>query len=118
MITEPTPTEIILHKKSRTLEVKFDSGECFLFSCEYLRVHSPSAEVQGHGIGNQKLVLDKTQVNILAIDPVGNYAIKPTFSDGHQSGIFSWKTLYNLGIHQTSNWNLYLEKVKYAKGNT
>lgn len=112
MITDHTPTEIILHKKSRTLEVVFDTGERFIFSCEYLRVLSPSAEVRGHGVGNEKLVLDKEHVNILAIEPVGQYAIKPVFSDGHQSGIYSWKTLYELGVNQEENWQKYLAKVK------
>jgi DUF971 family protein len=106
------PTDIILHKKSRTLEVVFDNGERFVLPCEYLRVFSPSAEVRGHGIGNEKLVLHKEQVNILAIEPVGNYAIKPIFSDGHSSGIYSWKTLYELGKNHSQNWQRYQEKIK------
>lgn len=112
---DPTPTEFILHKRSRTLEVIFDSGERFVLPCEYLRVFSPSAEVRGHGIGNEKLVTGKDQVNILSIEPVGNYAIKPIFSDGHQSGIYSWKTLYDLGQQQETNWQNYLERVRNAK---
>lgn len=104
------PIDIILHKKSKILEVIYDNYERFLFPCEYLRVFSPSAEVQGHGVGNGKLVLGKEHVTILSIEPVGNYAIKPLFSDGHQSGIYSWKTLYELGIHQTENWKGYLIK--------
>jgi DUF971 family protein len=112
MMDEHVPTKIILHKKSRTLEVVFQSGECFILPCEYLRVHSPSAEVRGHSVGNEKLVVGKEHVNILAIEPVGQYAIKPIFSDGHQSGIYSWKTLYELGVKQEDNWRIYLDKVK------
>lgn len=104
------PSEIILHKKSRTLEVKFDT-ESFVLPCEYLRVFSPSAEVRGHGVGNETWLTGKEHVNILAIEPVGQYAIKLIFSDGHASGIYSWKTLYELGIHQQKNWQIYLEKV-------
>lgn len=115
---EPTPTEIILHKRSRTLEVIFDTGEKFILPCEYLRVFSPSAEVRGHGVGNEKLVTGKEQVNILSIEPVGHYAIKPIFSDGHQSGIYSWKTLYELGCHYLENWNRYLERIDYANKNS
>jgi DUF971 family protein len=110
-----TPTEIILHKRSRTLEVVFDNGERFVLPCEYLRVFSPSAEVRGHGIGNEKLVTGKEHVNILTIEPVGHYAIKPIFSDGHQSGIYSWDTLHELGIHYQKNWQHYLERVAHAK---
>jgi DUF971 family protein len=106
------PTQLTLHKKSRTLEVEFDNGERFVLPCEYLRVFSPSAEVQGHGVGNAKIVLGKEHVNILAIEPVGNYAVKLIFSDGHRSGIYSWATLYSLGINQQSNWQAYLEKCK------
>lgn len=113
MITEDSiPSKIILHKISRTLEINYAGGEKYILPCEYLRVFSPSAEVRGHGIGNEKLVLGKDQVNILKIEPVGLYAIKPTFSDGHASGIFSWKTLYELAINQEKNWQAYLEKVK------
>lgn len=107
MSTDPIPTEIILHKKSRTLEVRFNTGERFNFPCEYLRVFSPSAEVRGHGLGNEKVVVGKEQVNILAIEPVGHYAIKPIFSDGHQTGIYSWSTLYELGVNQEENWRSY-----------
>lgn len=112
MTMDHVPIEIILHKKSKTLEVIFDTGETFVFPCEYLRVFSPSAEVRGHGVGNEKLVTNKEHVNILAIEPVGQYAIKPIFSDGHQTGIFSWKTLYELGINQKENWQTYLARCK------
>ncbi len=107
-----TPAQIILHKLSKTLEVVFDNGERFHFPCEYLRVFSPSAEVRGHGVGQEKLVLGKQSVNIVAIEPVGNYAIKPIFDDGHSSGIFSWKTLYELGVNRERNWLAYLERVR------
>ncbi|MGH8189814.1 MAG: gamma-butyrobetaine hydroxylase-like domain-containing protein [Rhodanobacteraceae bacterium] len=105
----PKPTDITLHKKSRTLEVSFDSGERFVMPCEYLRVHSPSAEVQGHGPGERVLVAGKRDVGIDAIEPVGNYAVLLRFSDGHATGIFSWETLYDLGINQDSNWKSYLD---------
>lgn len=98
------PTEIILHKKSRTLEVLFNNNQRFVFPCEYLRVFSPSAEGYGHAVDNEKFFLGKEQVNILSIEPVGNYAIKPLFSDGHRSGIYSWKMLYELGVCQKENW--------------
>src|SRR5262245_49517939 len=106
----PVVNQIILHKRSRTLEVIFDTVEKFVFPCEYLRVFSSSAEVRGHGVGNAKRVVGKQDVNILAIEPVGNYAIKPIFSDGHNSGIYSWSTLYELGVNQKKNWQEYLEK--------
>jgi DUF971 family protein len=105
-------TEIVIHKQSRTLEVTFQTGERFVLPFEYLRVFSPSAEVRGHGMSEMKLVLNKQNVNILAIEPVGNYGIKPIFDDGHNSGIFSWNTLYELGVNQQSNWQMYLERVK------
>jgi DUF971 family protein len=108
----PKPTDITLHKKSRTLEVAFDSGERFVMPCEYLRVHSPSAEVQGHGPGERVLVAGKRDVNISAIEPVGNYAVLLRFSDGHATGIFSWETLYDLGINQETNWQSYLDALE------
>jgi DUF971 family protein len=109
---EKTITQIILHKTARTLEVIFASGEQFVLPFEYLRVFSPSAEVRGHGYGQEKLVLDKSNINITKIEPVGNYAIKPFFDDGHSSGIFSWATLYDLGLRQQQNWESYLNRVK------
>ena len=108
------PTEINLNRRTRTLTVSFDNGSSFDMSCEYLRVHSPSAEVQGHGIGQEVLQVDKELVNIDAIEPVGNYAIKPKFDDGHDSGIFSWDTLYTLGINQEQNWQRYLDRLREA----
>ena len=104
----PLPTQLILHKKSRTLEVLFSTGEQFILSCEYLRVFSPSAEVRGHGVGNQVWVMGKENVNILAIEPIGNYAVKLIFSDGHRTGLYSWATLYSLGVNQKENWATYL----------
>ena len=112
MSAVPKPTDIILHKKSRTLEVAFDSGERFAMPCEYLRVHSPSAEVQGHGPGERVLVAGKRDVDISAIEPVGNYAVLLRFSDGHATGIFSWETLYDLGINQETNWRSYLDALE------
>ena len=108
----PVPTKIILHKKSRSLEIEFSPSEIFNLPCEYLRVFSPSAEVRGHGVGNEKLVTGKENVNILTIEPVGQYAIKPIFSDGHRSGIYSWNLLYDLGVHQEENWAAYLKRCR------
>lgn len=108
------PTEIKLHQKSRSLEVKFSDGSHFDLPCELLRVYSPSAEVQGHGPGQETLQIGKEEVTIEGIEPVGTYAIKPMFSDGHNSGIFSWDTLYKLGSEQESLWNEYLERLKEA----
>ena len=113
-MSEYLPTEINLNQKTRTLKVSFSSGEVFEMSCEYLRVHSPSAEVQGHGPGQEVLQLDKQYVNIETIEQVGNYAIKPKFDDGHDSGIFSWETLYVLGKNQAENWSNYLSRLEQA----
>lgn len=107
-----TPTEINLNRKERMLTVSFDNGEAFAMSCEYLRVHSPSAEVQGHGPGQGVLQIGKEAVNIQQIEPVGNYAIKPVFDDGHESGIYSWDTLYTLGKNQAQNWRDYLAQLQ------
>ena len=93
------------------LEVEFINGECFFLSCEYLRVFSPSAEVRGHGTGNEILVLNKEHVNILSIEPVGNYAVRLVFSDGHRTGLYSWPILYSLGKNQQQNWQDYLARV-------
>ena len=108
------PKQLTLHKKSRTLEIEFANGERFILPCEYLRVFSPSAEVRGHGFGNEKLVIGKENVNILAIEPVGNYAVKLIFSDGHRTGIYSFTTLYTLGMNQQKNWQDYLEKIAHG----
>ncbi len=108
------PTDIKLHQKSKILEISFDSGETFKLSCEYLRVYSPSAEVVGHGPGQEVLQLNKQNVNIDAITPVGNYAIKLHFTDGHDSGLYSWQHLYDLGINQHDYWQDYLQRLKAA----
>lgn len=99
----PIPTRITLHKLSRTLELEFDTGERFFLPCAYLRAFSTSAEMR-HGAPLTKAEIIKRQVNILAIEPVGHYAIKPVFSDGHRTGIYSWHTLYELGKNLAKNW--------------
>jgi DUF971 family protein len=104
-----TPTRITLHRASHALEVAFDDGATFRMPAEYLRVHSPSAEVQGHGRGQSVLVPGKATVNIDAVEPVGNYAVLLRFDDGHASGLFSWETLYTLGRDQARNWQAYLD---------
>ena len=112
-MSKRVPKEINLNRRTRILTVAFED-ESFDFSCEYLRVHSPSAEVKGHGPGQEVLQVGKENVNIDAIEPVGNYAIKPVFSDGHDSGIFSWDTLYHLGVEMEQNWQIYLERLAEA----
>ena len=109
-----TPTEIQLHQKSRILEIAFDDGERFELSCEYLRVYSPSAEVMGHGPGQEVLQIGKEDVNITAIEPVGNYAIKLVFDDNHDSGLYSWEHLYNRGKNQQQKWKDYLDRLEAA----
>jgi DUF971 family protein len=108
------PTEINLHQKSRVLELKFDDGSHFELSYEFLRVHSPSAEVQGHGPGQGVLQLAKEGVMITRVDPVGSYAIQPHFDDGHDTGIYSWDTLYDLGKNRDKYWQEYLQKLEAA----
>ncbi|MFV1993728.1 MAG: gamma-butyrobetaine hydroxylase-like domain-containing protein, partial [Acidiferrobacterales bacterium] len=98
------PTDIKLHKKSRILEISFEDGSAFQLPCEYLRVHSPSAEVQGHGPGQEVLQLGKENVNIVNIEPVGHYAVVLEFDDEHNTGIYSWEKLYELGINQEKYW--------------
>ena len=114
MTDTPKPTEISLHKKSRILEITYEDGEHFELSCEFLRVHSPSAEVQGHGPGQGVLQLGKEDVVINRIDPVGSYAIQPAFDDGHDTGIYSWETLYDLGKNKDKYWQEYLDKLEAA----
>ena len=114
MTDTPKPTEISLHKKSRMLEITFADGEHFEFSCEFLRVHSPSAEVQGHGPGQGVLQLGKENVVINKIEPVGSYAIQPSFDDGHDTGIYSWETLYDLGKNKDRYWQEYMDKLEAA----
>ncbi len=108
------PTKIELHQKSRILEIEFDDGQRFELTCEYLRTHSPSAEVQGHGPGQEVLQVGKEDVNITEINPVGNYAVQLVFDDNHNSGIFSWDHLHNLGTNKEANWSRYLERLKAA----
>jgi DUF971 family protein len=110
----PTPTEIKLHQKSRVLEISFADGRRFEIPYELLRVYSPSAEVRGHGPGQEILQTGKKNVEITAVEPVGSYAIQPTFSDGHNSGIYSWEYLYDLGHRREQLWAQYLSKLKTA----
>ena len=114
MANPPRPSAITLHRASHVLEVGFDTGETFRLPCEYLRTHSPSAEVQGHGPGQRVLVAGKRHVNIDAIDPVGHYAVLLRFDDGHQTGIFSWSVLHELGRNFETNWAAYLAALEQA----
>lgn len=114
MTEHPNPTEITLHQESRLLEIKFDNQtECSL-SCEFLRVYSPSAEVQGHSPSQAVLQIGKEKVNITNIEPIGNYAIKITFSDGHDTGLYSWDYLYRLAKNYEQLWIEYLGKLDAA----
>ncbi|OGI41915.1 MAG: 1-(5-phosphoribosyl)-5-((5-phosphoribosylamino)methylideneamino)imidazole-4-carboxamide isomerase [Candidatus Muproteobacteria bacterium RBG_16_64_11] len=108
------PTDIKLHQKSRVLEVAFDDGSHFNLPCEYLRVYSPSAEVRGHGPGQEVLQVGKENVNITAIEPVGSYAVCLHFDDGHNTGIYSWDWLHHLGVEQEQLWNEYLTRLAQA----
>lgn len=110
----PIPTEIKLHQKSRLLEIAFDDGSRFTLPCEYLRVFSPSAEVRGHGPGQEVLQVGKRDVEIKEIEPVGNYAVKLVFSDGHDTGLYSWEYLHELGEKQESSWKSYLARLEAA----
>jgi len=110
----PAPTEIKLHQRSRAMEVAFADGQVFRFPYEFLRVLSPSAEVRGHGPGQEVLQTGKREVDIVALDPVGSYAVQPRFSDGHATGIYSWEYLYYLGQNQERLWEEYLEKLAQA----
>jgi DUF971 family protein len=111
----PRPTEIKLHQKSRELEIHFNDGRDFRLSCEFLRVHSPSAEVRGHGPGQEVLQVGKKNVEITAIDPVGSYAVKLVFSDGHDTGLYSWDFLHDLGVNRDNYWRTYLKRLEAAK---
>ena len=110
----PVPTEIKLHQQSKVMEITFSDGAHFKLPYEYLRVYSPSAEVRGHGPGQETLQTGKRNVDIGAIDAVGNYAVKPVFSDGHDTGIYSWDLLYDLGINHESYWQAYLARLQAA----
>ena len=108
---EPHPTEIKLRKQSRLLEVAFDDGRRFELPFEYLRVYSPSAEVRGHGPGQETLQIGKHEVGIRSVDPVGNYAVRLVFDDGHDSGLYTWGYLYELGATRAEKWPQYLARL-------
>jgi DUF971 family protein len=110
----PPPTEIKLHQKSRVLEISFADGTTFRLPCEFLRVYSPSAEVRGHGPGQEVLQTGKKNVEISRIEPVGQYAVQLHFSDGHSTGIYSWDLLYDYGMRQDEMWRLYLKRMEEA----
>jgi DUF971 family protein len=110
----PAPTAIKLHQQSRVLEIAFANGREFRLPYEFLRVYSPSAEVRGHGPGQEVLQVGKRDVTIKEVEPVGHYAIRPTFSDGHDTGIYSWDYLYELGEQQDEMWRRYLERMEEA----
>jgi len=110
----PTPQSITLHARSRVLEVGFSDGASFRIPFELMRIYSPSAEVQGHGPGQEVLQTGKREVEIADLQPVGNYAVQPTFSDGHSSGIYSWDLLYELGAKQETLWAEYERRLAEA----
>jgi len=109
--TTPPPTEIKLHQKSRVLEIAFADGKRFSLPCEFLRVFSPSAEVRGHGPGQEVLQAGKKDVAITRIEPVGTYAVQLYFSDGHDTGIYSWDLFYDYGLHYDEMWRHYLKRL-------
>jgi len=108
------PREICLHSETRVLEIHFEDGAHFELPCEYLRVFSPSADVRGHGVGREVLQQGKRMVNISAIEPVGLYAVKLVFDDGHNTGLYDWNYLYELGRMQQENWQAYLDRLQEA----
>jgi len=110
----PPPTEIKLHQKSRKMELLFPDGSRFELSYELLRVYSPSAEVRGHGPGQEVLQVGKCDVDLLSLEPSGSYAVQPTFSDGHSTGIYSWDYLYWLGQNRETLWREYLQRLEQA----
>jgi DUF971 family protein len=110
----PTPTELTVHQKSKLLDIAFDDGAAFSIPIELLRVYSPSAEVKGHGPGQEVLQVGKREVGIRGVEPVGNYGIKPLFTDGHESGIFTWDYLYKLGKEQGAMWQDYMNRLHAA----
>lgn len=110
----PQPTEIKLHQASHVFEIAFANGRSFRLPYEFLRVHSPSAEVRGHGPGQETLQTGKRDVTITTVEPIGHYAVRPTFSDGHDTGIYSWDYLYDLGERQDEMWQQYLERLAAA----
>ncbi len=112
--TGPYPISLKLRVRSRELQVQFSDGECFELPVEYLRVHSPSAEVQGHSGGEGVLVVGKEQVNIDRVEPVGRYAVRLVFDDGHDTGLYTWPILYRLGRDYEANWQRYRERLREA----
>lgn len=108
------PSALCLHAQTRVLEIDFADGQHFVLPCEYLRVYSPSAEVRGHGAGQDILQTGKRMVAITAIEPVGQYAVRLVFDDGHDSGLFTWPYLYALGMRQQENWQAYLARLAAA----
>jgi DUF971 family protein len=110
----PKATEIKLQRQSRLLQISFADGKTFRIPCEFLRVYSPSAEVRGHSPGQEVLQTGKKDVNIDHIEPVGNYAIQLNFSDGHNTGLYSWDLLYDYGLHQDEMWQHYLQRMEQA----
>jgi DUF971 family protein len=108
----PIPSEIKLHKKSRRLELTYADGENYLLDFEFLRVYTPSAEARGHGPGQETLQTGKRDIEIEAVEPVGTYALRLVFSDGHDSGLYSWDLLYNLGKHHDELWQEYLTQIE------
>ncbi|WP_426191886.1 gamma-butyrobetaine hydroxylase-like domain-containing protein [Massilia sp. DWR3-1-1] len=113
-MSNPIPTDLTVHQQSRLLDIAFDDGAAFTLPFEYLRVYSPSAEVKGHGAGQEVLQLGKREVGMTALEPVGNYAVKPTFSDGHDSGLYTFAYLYKLGTEQGALWADYLRLLEEA----
>lgn len=111
---EIIPTNIVLHQQSKVLEVSFESGECFRLPYEFLRVYSPSAEVRGHGGDGAVLQTGKQNVTIVDVEPAGQYALKITYDDGHDSGLYSWEYLYRLGSKQEEMWQDYLQRLQQA----
>ena len=110
----PTPTALTVHSQSRILEIAFSDGAAFKIPFELMRIYSPSAEVQGHGPGQEILQTGKREVDVVELEPVGNYAVKPVFSDGHESGLFSWDYLYHLGAEQSRLWDDYNRRLQAA----
>ena len=110
----PTPTELTVRQQSKVLEIAYDDGSAFSIPFELMRVYSPSAEVQGHGPGQEILQVGKRDVGIRGVEPVGNYGVKPLFTDGHETGIFTWDYLYKLGSQQQALWQAYLDKLHAA----
>jgi DUF971 family protein len=110
----PVPTGVVVHALSRVLELQYADGNSYRVPFELLRVYSPSAEVRGHGPGQETLQTGKREVTIVSLEGVGNYALQPTFSDGHSTGLYSWDLLYDIAIHQDELWREYLDKLKAA----